>query len=366
VQVARVIQRDVPVYVEAIGQTRGSQEVEVRARVEGILEGVHFTEGSYVTNGQRLYTIDPRETIAAVDQAKGRLAQAEADLARFQQDVARYRPLVDQDALPRERLETAMAQVNAAQANVEAARAQVGQAELNRSYTTVASPTDGIIGKSEVHVGNLVGRGQSTLLTTISKLDPIHLRFSISEREYLQFARRRQEVARSTRDGAAAATGQAPEDAAPFEMILADGSVHPHRGRLVFADRLVDPTTGTLLFDVAFPDPERIVRPGQYGRVRVVTDFRRDAILVPQKAVSELQATYSVMVVGPDNTIEQRQVQAGPRVGQLWVIDSGLQADDRVVVEGLQKVRSGMTVSPTMVEIPDPARAPDVAPAAGA
>jgi membrane fusion protein (multidrug efflux system) len=335
VEVAQVIQRDVPVYIEAIGQTRGSQEVEIRARIEGVLESVNFDEGTYVRKGQLLYTIDPREYEAAVDQAKGRLAQAQADLARYEQDVARYRPLVEQNALPKQNLDTAIAQANAGRANVEAAQAGVTTAEIN--------------------VGNLVGRGASTLLTQISKVDPIRLRVSISEREYLQFARRPAETGRAANEAAAAG--------APFEMILADGSLHKYGGRLAFADRLVDPTTGTLLIDIAFPNPDRLVRPGQYGRARVAVDFRRNAILVPQKAVSTLQDIDNVSVVTADNKVETRQVRTGARVGTLWVIESGLNPGDRVIVEGVQKVRPGMTVKPTVVEIKETPEAPAGTPA---
>jgi membrane fusion protein (multidrug efflux system) len=332
VEVAPVLQRDVPVYLESIGVTRGDSEIEVRARIEGVLQSIHFAEGRPVSEGDLLYTIDPRESQAALQMAQAKLAQAEADLAKYEQDVARFRPLVEQNAMPRQSLDTAAAQANAGRASVEAARAGVVAAQLDLSYTRIVSPTDGIIGKTEVNVGNLVGRGQSTLLAQISKVDPIRLRVSISEREYLTLARRRDQIGRA-RSGL-------------VEMILADGSLHPHRGRLVFADRLIDPSTGTLLVDIAFPNPERIVRPGQYGRARVVIDMKPGALLVPQKAVAAVQAVDTVGVVKSDNTVDVRQVKTGVRVGTWWVIDSGLAAGDRVVVEGLQKVRAGMTVNP--------------------
>ena len=360
VQVATVVQKDVPVYVEAIGQTRGSQEISVQARVEGFLETKNFDEGTLVKKGQLLYTIDPREYQATIAQREGDLARARADLARMEQDVARYKPLAAENAIPQMTYDTAVAQADAARAAVEASRATVERAKLDLSYTRVYSPTDGIVGKTEVNVGNLVGRGQPTLLTQISKVDPIHLRFSLSEREYLLFRKQRDAiVARMEAAGAATRLKDAP-----FEMVLADGSVHPYPGKLVFADRLVDPTTGTLLFEVAFPNPDGIVRPGQYGRARTIIDFRPKAILVPQKAVAELQATYSVAVVGADNKVETRPVTVGPRVGTLWVIEKGLNPGDKVVVEGGQKVRAGMTVKPNLVEIKDTPAAEPPSPSA--
>jgi membrane fusion protein, multidrug efflux system len=343
VEVAEVIKRDVPIYVEAIGQTRGQEEVEVRARVQGFLESVAFEEGSAVRKGKLLYTIDPREYEAAVSQAKGRLAQAQADLARYDQDVARYQPLVEQNALPKQNLDTAVAQANAGRANVEAAQAAVTQAQLNLSYTKIYAPTDGIIGKTEVNVGNLVGQGQNTLLTHISQVETIHVRFTLPERDYLYYARRRQE-----RRG-----NVAPGASLPFELVLADGSVHPHKGRLVFVDRNVDPVTGTILLEAAFPNPNAIVRPGQFARVRAAVDLKKGAILVPQRAVTELQGIYNVAVVGSGDTVEIRMVTPAERIGTLWVIDSGLKAGDRIVVEGLQKVRAGMKVKPAMVAIKD-------------
>jgi membrane fusion protein (multidrug efflux system) len=360
VQVATVLQRDVPIHVEAIGQTRGSQEVEVRARVEGLLESVNFQEGTWVRKGQLLYTIDPREYQATIAQREGDVARAKADLARLEQDVARYKPLAAENAIPKQTYDTAVAQANAGQASVESTLAVLERAKLDLSYTKISAPTDGIVGKTEINVGNLVGRGQSTLLTSISKIDPIHLRFSLSEREYLQYSKQRNEI-RARREAAGSPATVAD---LPFEMVLADGSVHPHRGKLVFADRLVDPTTGTLLFEAGFPNPERIVRPGQYGRARAVVDFRPAAILVPQKAVSELQATYSVMVVGADNKVEIRPVTVGPRTGTLWVIEKGLNPGDKVIVEGTQKVRAGMTVKPSVVDIKDTPAEPPPSPAA--
>jgi membrane fusion protein, multidrug efflux system len=336
VKVATVIRRDVPEMVDSVGQTRGSIEVEVRARVEGFIDAVLFEEGKPVKKGDILYEIDPKPFVAAVNRAKGVLASAMADQARAKQDVARYKPLVEQNAISREEYETAVALEQAAAAKVDATRASVESAELDLGYTKVRAPIDGLAGKTEVKAGALVGRGQNTLLTTLSTNDPIHCRFTLSERDYLGLARR---------------IRQNGEKRPEFEMVMSDGIVHPHKGTFVFIERLIDPTTGTILVEVAFPNPERIVRPGQFARVRFAIAVRKDAILVPQRAVSELQATYSVGVVMQDDKIEMRAVRMGPRFSGLWVVESGLKAGDRVIVEGLQKVRNGSTVVPTQVEL---------------
>lgn len=352
VKVATVLQQDVPVYVEAIGQTRGSTEIEVRARVEGFVESVDFKEGNPVRKGQLLYTIDPRPFEAALAQARGTLAEAEAQLARARQDVVRYEPLVAKNAISRQEYETAVAVQRAAEAAVVAAKAAAERAEIDLGYTKVTAPADGLVGKTEVYAGTLVGRGQSTLLTQISQIGTIHVRFTVPERDYLYYARRREEGRGSAARG----------ESLPFELVLADGSVHPKPGRLVFVDRNVDPTTGTILLEAAFPNPGGIVRPGQYARVRAAIDLKRGAILVPQRAVSELQGVYNVAVVGGDDTVEMRMVKPAERIGTLWVIDSGLKAGERIVVEGLQKVRPGVKVKPEVVTI-EPA-APPGAPAA--
>jgi membrane fusion protein (multidrug efflux system) len=263
VKVATVLQKDVPIYVEAIGQTRGSTEIEVRARVEGFLQTVDFKEGNPVQKGQLLYTIDPRPFQAALAQARGSLAEAEAQLARARQDVVRYEPLVAKNAISRQEYETAVVVQRAAEAAVEAAKASAERAEIDLGYTKVVAPEAGLAGKTEVYPGTLVGRGQSTLLTHISQIGTIHVRFTIPERDYLFYARRREE--RGVKPGQ-------PEPL-PFELVLADGSLHPSKGHLVFVDRNVDPQTGTILLEAAFPNPGGIVRPGQYARVRAAVDL---------------------------------------------------------------------------------------------
>ena len=341
VRVAAVLQRDVPVFVDAIGQTRGSTEIEVRARVEGFLESVDFREGSVVSKGQLLYTIDPRPLEATVAQAKGTEAEAEAQLARARQDVVRYEPLVAKNAISRQEYETAVQVQRAAEASLVAARAARKRSEIDLGYTRVVAPAPGIVGKTEVYPGTLVGRGQSTLLTRISQVDSIHVRVSVPEKDYIAYNRKGEERRK--------AGNTTP---LKFEMVLSDGSVHPEKGTLVFVDRAVDAQTGTILIEVAFPNPGGVVRPGQFARVRVAIDEKKGAILVPQRAVSELQGVYNVAVVKPDDTVEIRMVKAAERVGTLWVMDAGLKAGDRVVVDGIQKVRPGIKVKavPTTIE----------------
>jgi membrane fusion protein (multidrug efflux system) len=345
VKVAPVVQRDVPVYVDVIGQTRGSTEIEVRARVEGFLESVDYQEGSFVKKGQLLYTIDPRPFEASVAQAKGVQAEAQAQLARATQDVVRYEPLVAKNAISRQDYETAVQVQRAAEASLEAARAAVKRADLDLSFTRVEAPAAGIAGKTEVYPGTLVGRGQSTLLTRISQVDKIHVRVSVPERDYIEYSRK----------GAERASKGGPPLA--FEMVLSDGSVHPEKGTLVFVDRAVDAATGTILIEVAFPNPGAAVRPGQFARVRVAIDDKKGAILVPQRAVTEMQGVYNVAVVKPDDTIDLRMVKAAERVGTLWVIDEGLKAGERIVVEGVQKVRAGSKVTPVAATIDEGAGA---------
>jgi len=353
VKAAVVLQRDVPVYVEAIGETRGNTEIEIRARVEGFIESVDYKEGSLVEPGQVLYTIDSRPFQARLAATKASQAEAEAQLARTHQDVARYEPLVAKNAISREEYETAVALEKAAAATVEAAKAVVEQAEIDLSYTKVVAPEAGLAGRTEVYAGTLVGRGQSTLLTRISRIDPIHVRFSFPEKDYLALARKR-------------GGGVGKENSSvPFELVLADGQVHPAPGALVFVDRNVDALTGTIMAEAAFANPADILRPGQYARVRVEIDKRVGAVLVPQRAVQEMQGVFSVMALAEGDTVEQRLVTPAERIGSLWVIATGLKAGDRVLVEGLQKVRPGVKVNAQTVLIEEEGKEP-AQPGAGA
>jgi membrane fusion protein, multidrug efflux system len=332
VQVAAVVQKDVPIYIELVGATLGSEDIEIRARVEGYLVSVNFTEGSFVKKGQLLYKIDPQPLQAALAQAQANLETARAGLEKTNNDVNRYKPLAEQKAVSQQELDNALSAQQAAQFQVTAYGAQVDKAKLDLAYTTITSPLDGIIGTTQRKVGALVGRGENTLLNTISQVNPILFRCAIAEAEYLRLAR------------LGAVKDRSSEKNFGVELILADGTIFSHKGRLDAIERAVDPTTGTLTGQFSFPNPERILRPGQYGKARFVTDFKQDALLVPQLAVQEIQGLYNVMVVKPDATVEQRMVKAGERVGNLWIIDSGLKSGEKVIVEGIQKVKPGVQV----------------------
>ncbi len=335
VVVADPVQRDVPVTLELVGQALGSQDVEIRARVEGFLDTVNFTEGTLVKKGQLLYKIDPKPFEATLASNKANLATWQSRLEKTNNDVRRLTPLAAQQAVSQMELDNAVSARDAAVAQVDAQKAQVDRASLDLGYTTISAPVDGLIGTTKVKPGNLVGRGESTLLTTISVVDPIFFRVGIAEAEYLRIARRVQEQK---------AVGKLAD--LPIQLILADGTVHPHTGRFDTIERNIDPTTGTLALQLTFPNPERLIRPGQYGRARFDVDVKKGAVLVPQRAVQELQNLYSLAVVGPDNKVSFRNVKVGPRVDSLWVIDEGLKPGERVIVEGLQRVREGAVVTP--------------------
>ena len=339
VQVTAAIQQDVPIYIELVGATLGSEDIEIRSRIEGYLVSVNFTEGSFVKKGQLLYRIDPQPLEAALAEAKADLATAQARLDKNKNDVARFKPLVEQRAVSQQELDNALSGQEAAQAQVVANNAKVTKAKLDLAYTSITSPIDGLIGTTQKRVGSLVSRGETTPLTTVSQLNPILFRCAIAEAEYLRLARRG-----ADRDKSA-------EKKFPVELILADGTVHLHKGRLDAIERAVDASTGTLTGQFSFPNPERLLRPNQYGKARIVTEVRQDAALVPQRAVQEIQGLYNVMVVKPDSTVEQRMVKAGDRVGNLWVIESGLKAGEKVIVEGIQKVRPGVQVIAKTVKL---------------
>lgn len=336
VVVAPVQVRDVPIIVEWAAQTFGANDVEIRARVKGFLTQKVYKEGTAVKRGDLLFQIDPQEYQTAVAQARATLNEAQASLSKANTDVARLRPLAERHAVSQQDLDHAVASQQGAEGQVAAARAAMNNAQLNLSYTKVTSPITGLAGVSQADVGSLVGSPGPTLLTVVSQVDTVKVKFRISEQEYLILRRALGDSVRT-----------AVRRPAQLELVLSDGSVYDHKGQVVTVDRNIDPATGTLGVEALFANPTGFLRPGQFGRVRAPVTTRTNAILVPQRAVREMQGTFSVGVLKPDSTVEIRPVKAGARVGSDWVVDTGLVAGTVIVVEGMQKVRPGVKVRAT-------------------
>ena len=331
VTVAMVVQRDVPIYEESVGTTVGFVNANILPKVSGYLLKQNYQDGSRVRAGQLLFEIDPRQYQAALDQALGNLAQAQAQLKQNQQDLARYTKLFNAAVIPQQKFDNATQTTRASAALVQAYTAAVESAKLNLQWTKVYSPINGVAGIAQAQVGDLVGT--STLLTTVSQVDPIKVSFPVSEKLYLHFA------------GPINASGNAnAKSPPPIELILDNGSVYSYPGRLYAVNRQVDLQTGTIMMQAIFPNPENILRPGMYAKVRAQTDVQHSALLVPQTAVSSIQGQYEVAVVSADNRVTLRPVTTGIKTGSLWVIDDGLKPGERVVVDGAQKVQEGMEV----------------------
>lgn len=382
VVVAPVVQKTVPLVTELTARTDATETVDVRARVKAFLKAQSYSEGGLVKAGQLLFTLDKREYEAQLLQAQAQLAKAQADLAQAKeksvvataqanvqialaslnkadQDVKRLKPLAEIKAVPQQDYDDALALQQAARADlegkqasldtarvnqgaaikqaeaaVEAANANISQAQLNVEYCAVTSPITGIAGIRQVTPGNLVGQGEATLLTTVSNVNPMRVYLSISEREYLMYQRMRAE-------------GRMKSSRGDLELILADGSTFPERGRIIIADRAVDLKTGTLSLVAEFPNSKNVLRPGQFGRVRLAATTAENALLVPQKAVTQMQSANVVYVVGADNKVALRSVTLGDRIDQDYIVTEGVKAGDRVIVEGIQKARPGSTVNPS-------------------
>jgi len=343
VAVVQVEQTDVPIYQEWVGTLDGSVNAQIKPQVSGYLLHQAYTEGSFVKRGQLLFEIDPRSFQAALDQTKGQLAAAEAQLAQTEAnqvtariDVERYGPLAKEHAVSQQDLDhavqadlAAQAQVRAARAQIEAAKAQMATAQLNLGFTRIVSLIDGIAGIAQAQIGDLVG--PASLLTTVSTLDPIKVYFPVSAQEYLTYV----------------AHPAAHERLRALELFLVDGTRSPRKGTFSLADREVDVTTGTLRLEGLFRNPGNVLRPGQFARVRAITTTKKGALLVPQRAVTELQGSYQVGVVDKESTVEIRPVKVGERIGAQWIVEEGLTPGERVVADGIQRVRGGMTVKPT-------------------
>ncbi|HEV2206447.1 MAG TPA: efflux RND transporter periplasmic adaptor subunit [Candidatus Acidoferrales bacterium] len=335
VEVAPVVQKEVRIYGEWVATLDGYVNAQIQPQVSGYLIKQDYREGSFVHQGDVLFEIDPRPFQAVLDQAKAQLAQAEAQLGNATINVNRDIPEAQVSAIPQSQLDADKQAQLAGKAAVAAGTAAVEQASLNLGFTKVRSLISGIAGIAQVQVGNLVS--PSTVLTAVSQVNPIKAYFPISGDDYLRM------VGGSGQGSVDLLSARSP---ASLELILSDGSTYAHPGRFLFADRQVDPQTGTIRIAAAFPNPGNVLRPGQYGRVRATTEIRKDALLIPQRSVTELQGSYQVAVVTPGNKIEIRSVEVGQRVGTMWVINKGISAGERVVAEGTLKVRDGSAVTP--------------------
>ncbi len=336
VAVQAVAKANVDLTKEFVGQTKGAIDAEVRARVEGVVVSMHFEEGKEVKEGQLLYKIDPAPYLAKVSEAKAKLSQAETLLVKAQQDLGRVRPLAAIKALSQKDLDSAIAQEGAAQGAVSAAKASVESAEIELSYCDISAPTAGIIGLTKAKVGEFVGRAPNpTILNTVSKLDPIHVLFSVTEKEYLYFARMKQKEIEN---------GEQPAPRS-IQMVLADGSAWDEAGSVASISREVDPKTGSLSVEAAFPNKGNFLRPGQFAKLKVVAEKLNDVLVVPQKAIKQLQGIDQVFVVKADKTVELKNIKLGVASDQMRVVEEGLNEGDLVVVEGLQQLKPGALVN---------------------
>ena len=336
VQFITVAPTNLPVFEEWIGTLDGFVNAQIRAQVTGYLLKQNYTEGGKVKKGDLLFQIDPRPFQAVLDQARAKLAQDQAQVGKTELDVKRYTPLAQEQAISQEELDNAVQANLAAAAQVKADEAAVTNAQINLDYTQITAPVDGLAGLALAQTGDLLSPS-SGLLTTVSTLDPIKVYFQISEQSYLNFWRHH-------------AAGSGAETNVELQLTFADGTVYPAPGKFFFADRQINPNTGTLQIVGVFPNPDYLLRPGQYGRVRAQTAALTNALLVPQRAVTQLQGSYQVALLNATNGVHLQNVKVGEQTGPVWVIESGLQAGDRVVVEGAQKVKEGMLVSPKPFE----------------
>jgi len=346
VKVVEVLQTTVPVPVDFVGQTYGYKDIPIRARVDGFLTGLFFTEGSVVKKGQLLYTIDPEQLKSVEASRLSGLAEAKTMLVKAESDLKRIRPLAEINAVSQRDLDAAVANFEAARSRVEAEEAQLQYARINLGYTRISSPIDGIIGMTEAKVGEYVGKSPNPIvLNEVSSIDTILVNFSISESEFLKLLRMRQARLADTTKGTMASESK-------ISLVLTDGSLYNYPGKFNFANRQVDPATGTILFQAAFPNPEMMLRPGQFARIKVVLDEIEGGLLIPQRCVKELQGIHQVYALNANNEIELKNVKMGIKVGGMWMVESGLQPGETIVFEGLNLVRPGAKVEPVKVEIP--------------
>lgn len=337
VKVFKAEVKNIPISNEWVGETFGAEDIEIRSRVDGYIEDIFFTEGTEVGKGALLYTIDTKELEQKVIEAKGKLYEAQTMLAHAESEVKRFKPLADAGAVSIQRYETAVSIYEANKGNVEAALAGLRLAEINLDYSRVTAPISGVIGLTQFKIGDYVTKTPGSILNTISNIDPIKARFSISEQEFLSF--RRIAIEESSK-------GKRRTLNAIVQMILSDGTLYPIEGRVNVANRQVDPSTGTLMLEASFPNPEKLLRPGQYSKIKSITKVLANALVIPTRAISELQGQFQVYVVDSENKVQIRTIKKGTMYGQFTVVESGLKPGEAVITEGIQKVKPGITVTP--------------------
>ena len=344
-EVYEIQTKSVPIYEEFVGQIYGEKDIPIRARVEGFLEGIHFNEGERVKKGQLLYTIDPDPFEQEVAAKRSLVAQEQTVLVQTENDLARIAPLAEMSEVSEQELDMATAKRDAAISSLKAAKANLEIARINLGYAQMYAPIDGIIGKTNAREGEFVGKDPNpVILNTVSQLRAIRVQFFLTEPDYLKLARAyltAEEMEMRRVEG---------DDRAELELILADGSLYDHEGAVDFIDRSIDSSTGSILVQATFPNPERLIRPGQFARVRIRVRQDENAIVIPQKCAKELQGQFSVMFVNNENVLESKTVEVTDKVGEFYIIKEGLQNGDKIILEGIQKARSGMEVVPQVTE----------------
>jgi len=343
IPVVESMQQDVPIYQDFIGQIYGQFDIPIRARVSGFLDAIHFTEGRWVKKGQLLYTVDPQPLQAKVAGEMSTLAEAKTQLAKAQSDLNRIEPLAKINAVSKSDLDAAQAEYDAAVSYVQAVDASVRLANINLGYCWIKSPIYGLIGKTAAKVGEYVGQDPNpVILNVVSTIDTVHVEFFLVESDYLGLAREFIESERQKQD---ANYIREENKEGKLKLILSDGSTFKYNGKINFVDRQINPETGSLLIQATFPNPDYLLRPGQYAKVRAKMEVVKNAIVIPQRCVMELQGTHSVYVVSDSNKVETRQITTGLKFDDYWIITKGLKANEKVVIDALQKVKSGMIVA---------------------
>lgn len=336
VQVYEIVEEDVPIINEFVGNVAGQKDIAIRARAIGFLEGIHFDEGRIIKKGKLLYTIESQQYESESAAMQSKLAEAKTNLAYTESDLKRIKPLAANNAVSQSDLDAAVAKNEAAKSNVSAAEANLRAANILLDYTKIKAPINGIIGKTKAKVGDFVGQSPNpVILNVVSLIDTILVDFYLTESFYLKIFRKYFDTKEIHNPN---------ENRNNLELVLVDGSVFNHKGSVKFIDREVDPTTGAILVQAAFPNPEGLIRPGQFAKIRAEVNVVKEGILIPQRCVMELQGMHSVFVVTAENKIESREIKTGPTVGNSWLIEEGLKTGEKIVYEGLQKVKSGMTV----------------------